>query len=479
MNSKSKLKYLTVLCAFLAMLLLPCKVYAACHNVSCGCRANGIMSCAGATCWYTDSDGCSGHSWYLYDEYGATCTSGGSVEYHCSICPGRRITSSPPLGHDWGSWYCVNSSTHKRSCRRCGLEQYEGHNLSGWRAHGDGYYSRSCSACGYTQTKGIFVSASTYSWTADNVNITVRGYDGGVGNRYILLYRVNCITGVTTLVGNYQHGGTSGWTTDSYTQTDEGIYYYYAVSTDNDWHSIQGNTGRVYLDHSDPVIIGVENTNTEWTNVAPSIAVRSTDYLMGTVTAGSGLRSVKIYNDKENLVAAGSNQTSYTLRETDEGERTFVIEATDNVGHISRSSVTTRYDITSPGIDGTEITFVRDGIVVSGYMQDNIMDQHIDDEIVRSVHGANKSSGIKSVIVYKVTGTKEEVIYLDTTYHQFASPDTHSFFDVYYDINQTEDAVDYYLIITRDFAGNQTKKKLTSQRTLLTMFRTSIDRGAY
>lgn len=120
MNSKSKLKYMTVLCAFLAMVLLPCKAYAACHNVSCGCRANGIMSCAGATCWYTDSDGCSGHSWYLYDEYGATCTSGGSVEYHCSICPGRRITSSPPLGHDWGSWYCVNSSTHKRSCRRCG-----------------------------------------------------------------------------------------------------------------------------------------------------------------------------------------------------------------------------------------------------------------------------------------------------------------------------------------------------------------------
>lgn len=64
-------------------------------------------------------------------------------------------------------------------------------------------------------------------------------------------------------------------------------------------------------------------------------------------------------------------------------------------------------------------------------------------------------------------------------HHQFVSSDTHSFFDVYYDINQTEDAVDYYLIITKDFAGNQTKKKLTSQRTLLTMFRTSIDRGAY
>lgn len=347
MNSKRKLKYLTVLCAFLVMVLLPVKVYAACRNVSCGCRGNGIMSCAGANLLVY------GFRWLLPVIAGICMMNMGQPahredlwKYHCSICPGRRITSSPPLGHDWGSWYCVNSSVHKRSCRRCGLEQYEGHDLSGWRAHGDGYYSRSCSDCGYTQTKGIFVSASTYSWTADNVNITVRGYDGGVGNRYILLYRVNCVTGVTTLVGNYQHGGASGWTTDIYTQTDEGIYYYYAVSTDNNWHSIQGNTLRVYLDHSDPVIIGVENTNTEWTNVAPSIAVRSTDYLTETVTAGSGLRSVKIYNDKGNLVASGSNQTSYTLRENDEGERTFVIEATDNVGHISRSSVTTKYDIT-------------------------------------------------------------------------------------------------------------------------------------
>ena len=43
----------------------------------------------------------------------------------------------------------------------------------------------------------------------------------------------------------------------------------------------------------------------------------------------------------------------------------------------------------------------------------------------------------------------------------------------------TEDMVDYYILITEDFAGNRTKKKLTSQRTLLTLFHTSIDRGAY
>lgn len=479
MKERRNIRIFAAIAAFMIAVLFPITSYAACHNVSCGCRGYGIKSCSGATCWYSDSDGCSGHSWYLYKEYGASCTSGGYAEYHCSICPGKRIYSTPALGHDWGSWYCISSSTHKRDCRRCGAEQYEGHDLSGWRAHGDGYYSRSCSDCGYTQTKGIFVSASTYSWTADNVSITVRGYDEGVGNRYILLYRVNCITGVTTLVGNYQHGGVSGWTSDIYTQTDEGIFYYYAVSTDNDWHSIQANTARIYMDHSDPVIIGVENTNTDWTNIAPQITVRSTDYLIGTVTVGSGLKSVKIYNDRGTLVASGRDQAAYTLNEVDEGERTFQIEAVDNVGHVSRSSVTTRYDITPPGIDGTEITFVKDGIVVSGYMQDNIMDQHIDDEIIRSKNGANRSSGIKSVIVYKVTGTNEEVIYSDTTYHQFVLPDTHSYFDVYYDINQTDDAVDYYLIITKDFADNQTKKKLTSQRKLLTLFHTSIDRGAY
>lgn len=89
------------------------------------------------------------------------------------------------------------------------------------------------------------------------------------------------------------------------------------------------------------------------------------------------------------------------------------------------------------------------------------------------------SSGIKSVILYKVTGTDEEVIYSDSTYHRFDYPDTHSYFDVYYDINLTDDMVDYYILITEDFAGNRTKKKLTSQRTLLTLFHTSIDRGAY
>lgn len=42
-----------------------------------------------------------------------------------------------------------------------------------------------------------------------------------------------------------------------------------------------------------------------------------------------------------------------------------------------------------------------------------------------------------------------------------------------------EKRVDYYEIIVTDFAGNRTKKKLTSQYSLLTWFHTSIDRSSY
>ena len=43
----------------------------------------------------------------------------------------------------------------------------------------------------------------------------------------------------------------------------------------------------------------------------------------------------------------------------------------------------------------------------------------------------------------------------------------------------SDDDVDYYLVVARDFAGNMITKKLTSQRTLLKMFHTSIDRTSY
>ena len=476
-------RLLKIITAFICLLVIPSvQVYAnPCYAPTCGCGARGTAVCyAGMTCWYTDYDGCVGHNWYLYEATGATCTSGGRIVFKCSICPGERVFWTPALGHDWTGWVCVDSSRHMRTCRRCGITQYEGHMISGWHSSGGGNYSRDCSRCTYSQEKGLFISASASTWTAGEAVINVSGYDGADGCAGITLYRTNCITGVQTLIGDFDHHGAHDWPADTFSQEDEGIFYYTAVMTDMAGHSVQASTGRVYVDHSAPVIIGAENTESDWINVAPVISVRSTDYLYGTSVTGSGIRSVKIYDDNDIEVARGDETASYTLEDRYEGEHVFRIEARDNVGHVSEMYVTTRYDITPPGMEGTESTFVTDeGEVISGYCQDNIIFQHIDDECGRSINEANSSSGLRNVILYKVTGNDMEAIYADATYRRFEYPDPHTFFDVYYDINETQDNVDYYLIIVEDFAGNRIRKKLTSQRTLLTMFHTSIDRGSY
>lgn len=147
--------------------------------------------------------------------------------------------------------------------------------------------------------------------------------------------------------------------------------------------------------------------------------------------------------------------------------------------YTSSTSVTTKYDITAPGVDGTEVTKVINGITVSGYCQDNIISQHTDDESSRSVNRPNTTSGLKSVQLYKVTRGVRTAITSNQTALGFAGSDTHSNFDVYYDINLAEDIVEHYLIVVQDYAGNTTTKKLTSQRSLLTWFHTSIDRGTY
>ena len=179
-------------------------------------------------------------------------------------------------------------------------------------------------------------------------------------------------------------------------------------------------------------------------------------------------------------MASGIWNTSYTLEPRYEGIHTWTIVATDNVGHTSSASVTTKYDITKPGIDGTEITYVLpDGTYVSGYCQDNIINQHIDDETWRSPNSPNVSSGLKSVILYRVTRGSREAIYSGNTRATYSVSNTHSYYDMYYEIQPTEKTASYYEIIVTDFAGNITRKKLTSQYSLLTWFHTSIDRSSY
>ena len=323
-------------------------------------------------------------------------------------------------------------------------------------------------------------SAVPNYWSAGNGSVSFTVQDEGSGLVSVTLQRYSDVTKTWSTMKTWSYNGTTSAQSGTYTETAEGVFYYRLIIKDKVGNTTIKDSACIYLDHSNPVIYGVENTVTDWMNVAPVISVSGTDYLIGTTYTGSGLGSIVIKDDSGNIVASGVASTSYTLAARYEGIYTWYITATDNVGHTSSRSVTTKYDCTKPGIDGTEIIYVTpDGITVSGYCQDNIIDQHIDDEIRRSPNGANASSGLKSVILYRVTGGNREVIYGDRTKSIWNVSDTHSWFDMYYEITADEKMVDYYEIIVTDFAGNRTKKKLTSQYSLLTWFHTSIDRSSY
>lgn len=323
-------------------------------------------------------------------------------------------------------------------------------------------------------------SAIPNYWSAGNGTVTFRARDQGSGLSSVTLQRYSYVTGSWSTVRTWSYGGTTSWVSGSYTETAEGVFYYKLTIKDVAGNTTTKTSATIYLDHSNPVLSGAQNTVTDWTNVAPVISFSATDYLSGTNYTGSGLNSVIIKDDSGNVVASGVSSARYTLATKYEGIHTWYITAMDNVGHTSNTSVTTKYDCTMPGVDGTEITYVTpDGITVSGYCQDNIINQHIDDETSRSPNHPNVSSGVKSVILYRVTGSNREVIYSDQTKAIFSAPNTHSYFDMYYEIAATEKTASYYEIIVMDFAGNRTTKKLTSQYSLLSWFHTSIDRSTY
>lgn len=78
-------------------------------------------------------------------------------------------------------------------------------------------------------------------------------------------------------------------------------------------------------------------------------------------------------------------------------------------------------NITAPGLDGTEVTAVINGLMGSEYCQDNIIKQHIDDEAGRSVNHPNIISGLKNVILYKVYRENKIAITSATTRATFWS----------------------------------------------------------
>lgn len=319
-------------------------------------------------------------------------------------------------------------------------------------------------------------------WSAGNGTVGFSIQDQGSGLSYAKLERYSLVTGTWKHIKTWHYNGSKSVESETYTETAEGVFYYRLTVADKAGNVSSQISDTIYLDHSDPVIHGLENTVTDWTNVPPVISVNGTDYLWGTTYNGSGCETVSIYDDDGRLVARGVDAAAFTLTGRYEGVHTWTIICRDNVGHSSSASMTTKYDCTKPGIDGTEITDVLfQGMQVSGYCRDNIIDQHIDDEAWRSVNQPNCTSGLKSLILYKIRDGVRRSIRTGRTMASFGFPNTHSYFDMYYDINveEPDEAWDEYLIVVEDYAGNISTKKLTSQMGLLKRYHTSIDRSSY
>lgn len=319
------------------------------------------------------------------------------------------------------------------------------------------------------------IVAEPGSWSKDNGTVKITAIDRESGIDKVELRRVSLCNGSTTTVKTWTHNKIKTSVVDTYTENDEGKFSYIVTVYDAVGNGVTKTSSSIYLDHSNPMLYGLTGTETDWTNEAPVIDVEAKDYLYGTTIVGSGVESIVITDDTGKQVSKGTTRVKYTLEDKYEGIHNFKITVTDKVGHSVSRTVTTKYDKTSPHIEGTERDFVCNGKNISGYCQDNILDQNIDDNVARSENAPNHSSGIKSVILYGVKNGGKTTISEDTTRKVFAEPDETATFHLYYDCNLTEDKYEYYLVIVKDFAGNVTQKKLLSQKALLTWFRTSIE----
>ena len=315
-------------------------------------------------------------------------------------------------------------------------------------------------------------TATPDSWSSGNGSITLKATDEGSGISKVTIIRIDISDeNAETEVASFDHYGSTYQITDVYTERSEGIFQYKAVITDGAGNTTTETSEKIYLDHSEPVIV-MNSIPGDWTNVAPTIAPTVSDAL-------SGVDSVIIKDDRGNVVARGESDTVYTLGSCDEGIRTWEIVATDKVGLSATTSVTTKYDITPPGMDGTEGTYVNQETVISGYCKDNLIQQKVDDKVYRSANMPNYTSGLKSVLLYKVKDGVKHGIHTETTKVTFADSNSSNEFLVFYDANGKEEEADYYELVASDHAGNVSRKKLTCQNAVLEMFHTSIDRSSY
>lgn len=112
------------------------------------CTSSGYEETYCENCGYVFSSSTTpalGHNWGSYTTVtSATCTTAGSQKRTCSRCSTSQTTTISALGHSWGSYTvitpatCTTAGSQKRSCTRSGCSESEtatinaiGHNYTG------------------------------------------------------------------------------------------------------------------------------------------------------------------------------------------------------------------------------------------------------------------------------------------------------------------------------------------------------------
>lgn len=149
-----------------------------------------------------------------------------------------------------------------------------------------------------------FTAVPNY-WSAGNGTVSFTVRDQGSGLASVKLQRYSDVSKSWSDIKTWSYNGTTDSQSGSYTETAEGVFYYNLTIKDNAGNTTTKTSNYIYLDHSNPVIHGTENTVTSWTKVAPVISVTASDYLSGTTYNGSGLKNLVIKNSSGTKVASG------------------------------------------------------------------------------------------------------------------------------------------------------------------------------
>ena len=282
--------------------------------------------------------------------------------------------------------------THTQTCTECLAynpnQQYKTsehlHNFNSWTETSAGVFTRKCIECGYVQTRTLTLTVSPGIWTADSSTLTVSSSDNGYGNATIEIFRINVITGEkeqltgltqvngsvnANILNDHVIGRLGAADNITYTQTEEGVWYFQAVSTDAQGNKITANSPRMYIDHTDSYfdnITGQTSTETRFVTVSDntyevliktesSINLRFKDDLAGVrqITI-SGPEANKTVKNPDTWVASPESSWGTTLLvnvpASSDGHFIYTVTVTDYAGNTKNFFVTITKDSTPPEV---------------------------------------------------------------------------------------------------------------------------------